>query len=376
MNNYGLPDTQDGHSFVNEVFNRAPRKASRKHGADNARKQAEKEAKELRKQKYTLLQDDDPQSSGITPLKHDKDKDRSHKSREKKDRHIRKRETDGLDWEDDVEELPPKRWKGDDEPPPEVEQEEEEPELPEDENVRRERERMQDLKERDAFAERVKERDRDRTKKVIEDKSTKGVSAEVLQRRVLAGDPVARVAAMPSLRERSRQEYLSKRELQQIELLRREIADDESLFRGMKVSKRELQDLEYKKEVLRLAEERMKIDDSFDGYQLPEDYLTEQGKIDKKRKEAVLYQRYEDAKTKEDQFVTDVDQWEASQTRHSTFKAGAADRETVADSYEYVFDEAQTIKFVMESTMGGNGMLSAKDKLLNAQIEEAEKRGE
>jgi pre-mRNA-splicing factor ATP-dependent RNA helicase DHX16 len=180
---------------------------------------------------------------------------------------------------------------------------------------------------------------------------------------------------MPSLRQHSRQEYLTKREIQQIELLRKEIADDEALFHGMKISKREKADLERKKQLLKLVEERLKIDDKFDGYQLPEDYLTEQGKIDRKKKENVLYQRYEEAKAKDDQFTTDIDQWEAAQTLHSTFKTGAMDKPELVDEYEYVFDESQTIKFVMENTLGGEGMMSAKDKLLQAQIDAAEKRG-
>ena len=78
----------------------------------------------------------------------------------------------------------------------------------------------------------------------------------------------------------------------------------------MRLSRREQQELGDKKEVLRLAEERMKIDGYYDGYQLPEDCFTEQGRIDKK-KEAVLYQRYDDAtKDKPENFVTDLDHWE------------------------------------------------------------------
>ncbi|RPD62418.1 P-loop containing nucleoside triphosphate hydrolase protein [Lentinus tigrinus ALCF2SS1-6] len=251
-------------------------------------------------------------------------------------------------------------------------------ELPEDEETRKERERLEDLRERDAFAERVKERDKEKTKKVVEDRSSKnsGAAAEAAERRRLADDTEARSRAMPNLREHSRQEYLTKREMQQIELLKREIADDEALFRGMKLTKREKRELERKKELLRLVEERLKINDKWEGYQLPEDYFTEQGKIDKKKKENVLYKRYEEAKPKDDQFTTDVDQWEAAQTKHSTFKTGAMDKPELVEDYEYVFDESQTIKFVMESTLGGEGNLSAADKLLQQQIDEAEQRGE
>lgn len=240
--------------------------------------------------------------------------------------------------------------------------------------TRKERERLQDLRERDAFAERMKKKEDERTKKTVEDRSSARGAAgasEVAERRRLGDDAVARVAAMPSLRERSRQEYLTKRELQQIELLRTEILDDESLFRGMKISKREERDLEYKKEVLRLAEARMKIDDKYDGYQMPDEYFTAQGKIDSKRKAQVLYQRYEEKK--DENFVTDVDQWEQAQTKHSTFQSGSLDREILVEDYDYVFDESQTIQFVMENRLGGQ--LSAKDAALNAQIEELEKHG-
>ncbi|KAG1749209.1 hypothetical protein EDB19DRAFT_178298 [Suillus lakei] len=248
--------------------------------------------------------------------------------------------------------------------------------IPEDEDERKERERVQDMKERDAFADRVREKDREKTKKVVEDRSSRnaGAAAEAAQRRQLADDAEARTHALPSLRLHSRQEYLTKREVQQIELLRKEIADEEAYFHGMKLTKQEQEDLERKKEILRLVEERLKINDKWDGYMLPEDYITEQGKIDKEKKHNALYKRYEEAKPKDDQFVTDVDQWEASQTLHSTFRTGALDKREVPDDYEYVFDESQTIKFVMDQTLKGEGMMSAKDKLLHQQIQEAEKR--
>jgi pre-mRNA-splicing factor ATP-dependent RNA helicase DHX16 len=247
----------------------------------------------------------------------------------------------------------------------------------EDEETRRERERLEDLKDRDAFAERMRDRDREKTKKMVEDRSSKGggAAAEAAHRRQLADDSEARSEALPSLRQHSRQEYLTKRESQQIELLRQEIADEENLFSGMKVSKKEKRALERKKELLRLVEERLRINDKYEGYQLPEDYLTEQGKIDKKKKENALYQRYEEAKPKDDQFVTDVDQWEASQTKNSTFKTGALDKPELVDDYDYVFDESQTIQFIMDAQPSDVTPMSAADKLLQAQIEAAEKRG-
>ena len=369
LHNFGLPDTPDAHQFVAELFEKAPRRHKHKSSADAARKQAEKEAKALRSQKFGFLLEDESSKDIVHVVKKDKGK-------EKRDRQIRKRDYDAKEWESDEEEKARKRRKGDDELEKEAEVEAE-MEAPEHEDARRERERLQDLKERDEFADRVRERDKQKTKKVVEDRSSKatGAAAEAAIRRQLAEDTEARETALPSLRQHSRQEYLTKREIQQIELLKKEIQDEENLFSGMRVSKRERENIERKKELLRLVEERLKINDKWEGYQLPEDYLTEQGKIDKKKKENALYKRYEDAKPKDDQFVTDVDQWEASQTHHSTFKVGAMDKKDIIDDYEYVFDESQTIKFVMEATLPGANM-SAADRLLQSQIDAAEKRGE
>ncbi|PCH40145.1 hypothetical protein WOLCODRAFT_16331 [Wolfiporia cocos MD-104 SS10] len=377
LNASGLPDSPDAHQFAQEVFARAPRKSKHKKASDSSRKQAEEQAKLLRSQKFGFLLDEDDQGSSSL-MREDKVRTSGRSSaKDKKERHTRKREGDAREWESDEEEKARKRARADDGDEKHREDEDDmNIELPEDEVARRERQRLEDLRERDEFADRVKQRDKEKTKRIVEDKSSKatGAAAEAAQRRVLADDSEARERAMPSLREHSRQEYLSKREIQRIELLRREIADDEALFSGMKISKRERRELERKKELLRLVEERLKIDDKWEGYQLPEDYITEQGKIDKKKKEGVLYQRYEDAKPKDDQFTTDVDQWEAAQTKHSAFKTGAMDKQEIVEDYEYVFDESQTIKFVMETTMGGENHMSAADRLLQQQIEAAEER--
>jgi pre-mRNA-splicing factor ATP-dependent RNA helicase DHX16 len=379
-----LPNTPDAHRFVTEVYGRTPRKSKSKHAPVDSRRDAEKKIEEMRAKNFGFLLEDDVPAAPASGKSRSKRKDTEpvkddSKSHGRKERHTRKRDADGRDWESDEEEKERKRRReleenDHDAPARSASVEDGEEFVGEEEQ--KEVDRLQDAKERDEFAKRVRDRDKDKTKKVVEDKSSRraGEAAEAAQRRALADDAVARVAAMPSLRERSRQEYLTKRELQQIELLRKEIADDEALFRGMRITKREQRDLDYKKQVLRLAEDRMKIEDKYDGYQLPDDYITEQGKIDRKKKENVLYQRYEDAK--EGQFVTDVDQWEDAQAKNSTFKSGAQDKPDLVDEYDYVFDESQTIKFVMDKVMSGEGMLSEKDAALKAQIAEAERKGE
>ena len=263
-------------------------------------------------------------------------------------RDLRKRDLSANEWDSNGEETVRKRQKR---PQPDVHDVVEDVVLEtlEDEQTRKDRERLEDLRERDAFADRVRTYDRQKTK-IVEDRSSKttGAAAEAAQRRLLADDQHARSQALPSLRQHSRQEYLTKRELQRIELLRKEIEDDEALFRNMKISQQERHELEYKKELLKLVQARLKIDDK--------------------------YQSYEEAKQKDDPFATDADQWEASQTLNSSFRTGALDKQDIVQDYEYVFDESQTIKFVLDTAMADGLTLSPADKLLQAKIDEAEKR--
>ncbi|KAK3059816.1 hypothetical protein LTR53_020287, partial [Teratosphaeriaceae sp. CCFEE 6253] len=68
------------------------------------------------------------------------------------------------------------------------------------------------------------------------------------------------------------------------------------------------------REALRLAEEREGIDDHVDGYAMPEDYITEKGKLDMKRKEGALYQRYVDRDDAgRERYVTEHEEWEREQ---------------------------------------------------------------
>ena len=371
----GLPNTPAAHTFIQQLYERAPRKSKHKQSAESSRKAVEAESKLLQSKRYKLLLDDKVDSSVTELSSVSTPKDKSSKG--KRDRHTRKIGSND-NWASDGEEgsVSRKRQRAEHDRTYRSDEDEEMP-TNEDEEDKARRDREEDIRERDAFAERMRERDRDKTKRLVEDHSSKvsaGAAAEAVERRRLGDDTEARVLAMPSLREHSRQQYLTKREIQQIELLRREIADEEALFRGMKVTRREQEALDRKKQLLELVEARLKIDDKLEGYQLPEDYFTEQGKIDRKKKESVLYQRYEEAKPKDDQFVTDVDQWEQSQTVHSTFRTGAMDKHEIIEDYEYVFDESQTIQFVMENTMSGE-QLSARDKIIMQQVEEAQKRG-
>lgn len=375
----GMASTPETQAFAAQVHSLVPRKTKTK---------APKADKATSSQRFALLMDDDAESSGSRKEKKKKKKEKE-KEKEgsqgeerdvvgvKKARHARKRDTED-NWVSDEEDQEIKRARtrsplvpdGDNQaelPPGEQQPEETEEE-------RLERERLEDLRERDEFAERIKEKDRDRTKRIVEDRSSKALGGiEATRRANLMDDPAAREAAIADLRNRSRQEYLSKRELQQLDLLKMEVEDEKILFRNQKLSRKEERELERKKELIKLMEERKKIDDGTNGYMLPDDYITEQGRLDQKKKKDALYKRYEESKPVEGQFVTDVDQWEAAQQERTDLTTGALDKEILVEDYDYVFDESQEIKFLKEGKM--DGTLTAEAQALLDQVDKLEKNG-
>jgi pre-mRNA-splicing factor ATP-dependent RNA helicase DHX16 len=238
-----------------------------------------------------------------------------------------------------------------------------------------EKERRRDQAEKEAFAKRLQSKDADKTKKIVEDRSSAREGNLLAQRRALADDAAARSAALPDLRERSRQEYLKKREAERLALLRKQVAEEtQELRSGVKLSEREKAEFAKNREVLRIAEERLRIDDHLDGYAMPEDYITEKGKIDRKKKEDAMYKRYVDRdEYGQEKFVTEHEEWEREQTEKAKAQIKIAEREQ--GEYDYVLDEEQGIKWVMDSRLAGEGLGQSKEeRFLAEQLKAAEKK--
>jgi len=202
---------------------------------------------------------------------------------------------------------------------------------------------------------------------------------EANKRRAIANDQAAKQDMMPELKEKSRQEYLRKREQQKVEQMRAMILEEQRLFRGEKLTERERKSLEEKKRLLALAEERMNLTAEVDYYHMPDDYIDEKGKLDKKKQADVLTARYvpEDDKA----FVADADIWEQKQLDKSLLKFGALDKvrthivcpntekkknKKKSKEYEYVFDNQ--VEFELAQQMAGDDMKTAP------QMSEAEKK--
>ncbi|KAI9812600.1 MAG: hypothetical protein M1827_004589 [Pycnora praestabilis] len=251
------------------------------------------------------------------------------------------------------------------------------PKIEIDDEAQLERARERDLKERDEFSKRLKGKDDEKTKRLVEDRSSTKEGKVLAQRRALAEDAIARSAALPDLRERSRQEYLKKREIERLALLRKQVAEEsEELHNNPgQLTQREKAEFAKNREVLRIAEERLRVDDHLDGYMLPEDYITEKGKIDRKRKEEALYKRYVDRDEHgQERFVTEQEEWEREQTAKA--KAQITKTERVDEgNYEYVFDDAQKINFIQDAVLEGDGKAMTKEqRFLQEQLKAAEKK--
>jgi pre-mRNA-splicing factor ATP-dependent RNA helicase DHX16 len=392
--------TNDIQRFIGELYHRTPRS----NGADSAKVRTTEKTKEMKdiRKKYSLLAMEDEYSAPITSKapkskedtsrrKDGSNDDRKRSSRDErngngrdKDREHAKASRRRIDTGDDD------RWA--DESFSEDEEQEEFAQPPskrvryadeqgqdeEDEDSKLERERIRDRKERDEFSERLKDRDKKDTKKVVEDRSSTKDGKLLAHRRALAEDAVARQAALPDLRERSRQEYLKKRELERLSLLRKQVADEaEELRNNPELTRKEREEFAKNREVLRLAEERLRVDDHIDGYIMPEDYITEKGKIDRRKKEEALYKRYVDRdENGRERFVTEHEDWEREQIAKA--KAQIASHEFVDEgNYEYVFDDAAKIGFVLDSRLAGEAGskgVSKEQQFALKQLEAAEKK--
>jgi pre-mRNA-splicing factor ATP-dependent RNA helicase DHX16 len=359
----GVVEGLDAQAFATKLHSLIPRKTKVK---------APKPSTSVAAQRFAILAED-----SVVPRrekKRDKEKGRAVR-KVKLERSSRKRETEG-NWDDapedleEEQELDVKRARYDS--PPEDDMP---PEPVETEAERMEREAAEDARLRDEFDERMRKRDQDRTKGLVTDRTTRGEGGLEAERRAnLADDKEARKAAMADLRDHSRRTYLNKREEQQLDLLKLEIEDEKILFRNQKMSKRELAEFERKQELIRIMEARRKIDDGTDGYMLPDDYITEQGKMDKKKRQNALYARYTENKPADGQFVTDTDSWEDSQRESASLRTGAMDKEFIEEEYDYVFDDTQKIEFLQDAGIGGT--MTREEQELMARIEEAKNKGE
>uniref|UniRef100_A0AAQ6AC30 RNA helicase n=1 Tax=Amphiprion ocellaris TaxID=80972 RepID=A0AAQ6AC30_AMPOC len=226
-------------AFAKELFDKIPRKQI----VEKPSRAIERQAIEMERKNrtYTLLEDSEDDEDTVREKQKGKKKSKD-KERGNKRKHLRQKKGSESSSEDEA----PKRllWFS-------VKKEEEE----EEEWEKEERERLQDIEERDAFAQRVRQKDKDKTRNIAE-RTDKKAYEEAQKRLKIAEDDQRNM--LPELRKRSRWEYLKKREAEKLEDLEAEIIDEEYLFATDELTEREKRDLEYKRTLRDLAKDYKK----------------------------------------------------------------------------------------------------------------------
>uniref|UniRef100_A0A667WGD5 Pre-mRNA-splicing factor ATP-dependent RNA helicase DHX16 n=1 Tax=Myripristis murdjan TaxID=586833 RepID=A0A667WGD5_9TELE len=228
-------------AFAQELYHKVPHQQV----VEKQSRVIERQAIEMERKNrtYTLLEDSDSDGEVVREKERGKKKSKD-KDRGNKRKHIRQKK----ESESSSEEESQKRKYLSQIPLNCISRKEEEWE-------KEERERLQDIEERDAFAERVKQRDKDKTRNITE-RTDKKAYEEAQKRLRMAEEDQKKL--VPELRKRSRWEYLQKREAEKLDDLEAEIADDEYLFSTEELTEREKGDLEYKRTLRDLARDYKK----------------------------------------------------------------------------------------------------------------------
>lgn len=226
-----------------------------------------------------------------------------------------------------------------------------------------ERARAQDRAERDAFAERLRQRDEDKTRRHQKPEGEDGdghagglSAAEIAELSTRGAVSTGTSDKLDRLRELSRQEYLKKREEKELSLLEFQLKDEDVLFDETTRTSKEKEQSLLQRRILETARARGKQEEG-DGYQLPDSYeeVDDEGNRVRKR-EDLLTDRYEE----EEVFRTEQEVWEETQTKMATARFGARDQASRrhkdgkgADEEEldYVFDDQ--IDFISQQMLSG-----------------------
>ncbi|XP_061402837.1 pre-mRNA-splicing factor ATP-dependent RNA helicase DHX16 [Musca vetustissima] len=215
--------------------------------------------------------------------------------------------------------------------------------------------RLRDIKERDEFAERLKKRDEERTRKIMEASSSRKAIEEAAKRLKLELEDRDKI--LPKLRIESRRKYLEKRKEDKVAELEADILDDEYLFEESVLTEKEKQEREYKKQLLTIAKEHEKAREleRIQRYHMPRD-------LKKGEKE-----EYVEVDENEKMPHSEQKKWEAEQLASARFQFGAKDAKA-QEEYELLLDDQ--IDFIQALTMDGSKDKSSKEP----ELSEAERK--
>ncbi|KAK3263317.1 hypothetical protein CYMTET_27869, partial [Cymbomonas tetramitiformis] len=197
----GLPSGSQTRTFASELLSRVPR--AKKEASKYKQEERQATTAALKNMQYQMLEPDEEELAMDA---------KAQRKQERKEKRVRKRERAAALSSDEDEEAVNVRkkaigrkgkakWEEDDE---------------DDEEAQKDRQRKADQLEKEEFEERLRAKDDEKTVKVT-DKMTKAQQEEAAKRTFSSKEE--QEAMMPDLREFSRQEYLKKRQKQQMQSL-------------------------------------------------------------------------------------------------------------------------------------------------------------
>nr|XP_027202716.1 pre-mRNA-splicing factor ATP-dependent RNA helicase DHX16-like [Dermatophagoides pteronyssinus] len=207
-------------------------------------------------------------------------------------------------------------------------------------------ERMKDLKARDEFAQRLQEKDKEKTRNIAVKSDKKGLEEASKRLKLELED---QTLVVPQLRKESRRQYLAKRKDDQLTLLEAAIADEEYLFGKEKLTESEQKRHDYNKKILELARQHDQVSEfaNIQRYHIPSEEQTEEYKeIDDNERVPNSEQR----------------KWEEERLGSARLHFGAKDakQQNAAKEYDLIVDGIE-IDFVKALTLAGDDDISQDD---------------
>jgi len=197
-----------------------------------------------------------------------------------------------------------------------------------DEKLKKELEEEEDRRKRDELDKRIREKDKEKTKKFnkfIENPHGSAISLTPEERKVV----VERIKKL------SRQKYLDMREEQQLDLFKRILDAEKKLFQGEKLTEAEIKVMELQEQIYNLALQQKNKTRDTTTYRLPDEYEDEEGRINKDKKFKILTSRYEEIKPEENE----QQKWDKNQIHRATMKFGAEDEKKKKEEYDLLVED-------------------------------------
>ncbi|UXI21407.1 hypothetical protein NH340_JMT07350 [Sarcoptes scabiei] len=205
-------------------------------------------------------------------------------------------------------------------------------------NDEEQQERIKDLKARDEFAKRLREKDQEKTRNIAIRNDKKSLEEATKRLRLETED---REQVLSQLRKESRRQYLVKRKEDQLTLLEASIADEEYLFGKERLTNRERKRHEYNKKILELARQHDAVSElaKIHRYHIPSEEQTEEYIEEGDEKGAISEQK----------------KWEEERLDSARLKFGARDAKQKSKTKEYdLIVDGIEIDFVKALTLAGD----------------------